>query len=171
MAAKKKSKKKLSGSNRTVAQKTKPAKKSPKKKVSSKKKSPKKAPRKIVIKKTAVKKTSIKSRPIANKAVARKPIKASSKRQFRDNDQLIEAPPIQRQRSTGNSSGQSGDLQGLSNSERADSESVDELIEEGNAFEAGIVSGVEDADNADEKEVHTREVPEDDVPGEYLDEQ
>jgi hypothetical protein len=28
---------------------------------------------------------------------------------------------------------------------------------------------VEDAGDADEKEVHTHEVPEDDVPGEYLD--
>jgi hypothetical protein len=64
---------------------------------------------------------------------------------------------------------ESGDLQGLSNVESADSESVDELIEEGNAFEAGVVSGVEDADRDDEREVHTREVPEDDVPGEYLD--
>ncbi len=64
---------------------------------------------------------------------------------------------------------ESGDLQGLSNVESADSESVDELIEEGNAFEAGVVSGVEEADGEDEREVHTREVPEDDVPGEYLD--
>jgi len=59
----------------------------------------------------------------------------------------------------------------LSNLEGADSESVDELLEEGNAFEAGVVSGVEDADNADGKEVRTREVLEDDVPGEYLDEE
>jgi hypothetical protein len=59
----------------------------------------------------------------------------------------------------------------LSRAEAADSESVDELIEEGNAFEADAVMGVEDADNADEKEVHTHEVPEDDVPGEYLDEE
>ena len=64
--------------------------------------------------------------------------------------------------------GQSGDLQGLSNRESADSESVDELVEEGNAFEAEVVAGVEDAGD-DEREVHTREVPEDDVPGEYLD--
>lgn len=69
------------------------------------------------------------------------------------------------------SAGQSGDLQGLSNVERADSESVDELIEEGNAFEAGVVSGVEEADERGDREVHTREVPEDDVPGEYLDEE
>jgi hypothetical protein len=62
-------------------------------------------------------------------------------------------------------------VQGLSNVEDADSESVDELIEEGNAFEAGIVAGVESADDADEKEVRTHEVPEDDVPEEYLDEE
>jgi hypothetical protein len=68
------------------------------------------------------------------------------------------------------SGAQSGDLQGLSDVESADSESVDELIEEGNAFEAGVVSGVEDAGKRGVREVRTREVPEDDVPGEYLDE-
>ena len=66
------------------------------------------------------------------------------------------------------SGGQSGDLQGLSNRAGADSESVDELLEEGNAFEAEIVKGVEDAPDADEGEVRTHEVPEDDVPEEYL---
>ena len=64
---------------------------------------------------------------------------------------------------------ESGDLEGLSRVEEADSESVDELVEEGNSFEAGAVAGVEEADNADEREVHTHEVPEDDVPEEYLD--
>ena len=64
---------------------------------------------------------------------------------------------------------QSGDLQGLSRVEEADSESVDELVEEGNAFEAGAVAGVEEADDEDTREVHTHEVPEDDVPEEYLD--
>jgi hypothetical protein len=64
---------------------------------------------------------------------------------------------------------QSGDFEGASRSEQADSESVDELAEEGNLFEAGAVAGVEEADNADEREVHTHEVPEDDVPEEYLD--
>jgi N-acetylmuramic acid 6-phosphate (MurNAc-6-P) etherase len=48
-------------------------------------------------------------------------------------------------------------------------ESVDELLEEGNAFEAEVVEGVEDADNADEREVKSHEVLEDDVPDEYLD--
>lgn len=67
------------------------------------------------------------------------------------------------------SSGQSGDLEGLSRAEQADSESVDELVEEGNIFEAGAVAGVEEADDQDTREVHTHEVPEDDVPDEYLD--
>jgi hypothetical protein len=61
-------------------------------------------------------------------------------------------------------------LQGLSNVEDVDSESVDELLEEGNAFEAGVVAGVEDSQDREGKEVRTREFPEDDVPQEYLDE-
>lgn len=63
----------------------------------------------------------------------------------------------------------SEDFQGLSRAEQADAESVDELVEEGNVFEAGAVAGVEEADAEDTREVHTREVPEDDVPEEYLD--
>lgn len=66
------------------------------------------------------------------------------------------------------SAGQSGDLQGLSGIEGAASESVEELLEEGNAYEAEVVKGVEDAEAADEGEVVTHEVPEDDVPEEYL---
>jgi len=66
--------------------------------------------------------------------------------------------------------GQSGDTEQISRGEIADSESVEELLEEGQAFEAGIVNGVENAPDADEGEVRTREVPEDDVPQEYLDE-
>ena len=67
------------------------------------------------------------------------------------------------------SAGQSGDLQQLSDVADADSESVEELVEEGNAFEAEAVAGVEDAKPPDVSEVRTREVPEDDVPAEYLD--
>jgi len=65
--------------------------------------------------------------------------------------------------------GQSGDTEGLSRKPVTDSESVEELAEEGQAFEAGIVDGVENAPDADEGEIRTREVPEDDVPEEYLD--
>ena len=66
------------------------------------------------------------------------------------------------------SAGQSGDTQGLSDVAEAGGESVVELVEEGQAFEADVIDGVEDAPDADVAEVHTREVPEDDVPGEYL---
>ena len=68
------------------------------------------------------------------------------------------------------SAGQSGDTQQISDTASADSESVEELAEEGNAFEADAVYGVENAKDADVSKVTTREVPEDDVPGEYLDE-
>ncbi len=69
------------------------------------------------------------------------------------------------------SAGQSGDIQGISDVASADSESVEELIEEGSSFEAGVVEGVENAKDADVSEVTTRQVPEDDVPEEYLDDE
>jgi hypothetical protein len=67
------------------------------------------------------------------------------------------------------SAGQSGDTQGLSDSAESDSESVEELIEEGQSFEAEAISGVENTPDADVAEVHTKQVPEDDVPSEYID--
>jgi hypothetical protein len=77
----------------------------------------------------------------------------------RNNDHQDELGP--------DSAGQSGDLQGLSDVADADSESVTELIEQGNAFEAEVVDGVENAKDSNVCEVTTREVPEDDVPPEY----
>jgi hypothetical protein len=67
-----------------------------------------------------------------------------------------------------NSAGQSGDLQQISDVAGVDSESVAELVEEGNAFEAEVVDGVENAKDPDVSEVTTRQVPEDDVPEEYI---
>jgi hypothetical protein len=67
------------------------------------------------------------------------------------------------------SAGQSGDTEALSRAEDVDSESVEELLEEGQAFEAGVIGGVEEADDGP-GEVRTRQVPVDDVPKEYLDE-
>jgi N utilization substance protein A len=66
-----------------------------------------------------------------------------------------------------NSAGQSGDLQQLPDDVEAGPQSVEGLVEEGNATEAMAIQGVEDAPPADEAEVTTREVPEDDVPPEY----
>ena len=60
------------------------------------------------------------------------------------------------------SAGQSGDTQGISAAVRTDSESVEELLEEGQSFEAEVVAGVENAPEPDESEVRTKEVPEDD---------
>jgi hypothetical protein len=64
--------------------------------------------------------------------------------------------------------GQSGDTQGLSNIAQADSQSVAELVEEGQFFEAAVVSGVENTPPADQAEVTTKQVGEEDVPPEYL---
>src|SRR5436853_2659785 len=65
--------------------------------------------------------------------------------------------------------GQAGDMPGLASRPKANSESVEELLEEGNALEAEAIQGVENALDADEGEGQTHEVPEDDVPQEYLD--
>jgi hypothetical protein len=74
-----------------------------------------------------------------------------------------------REKGTGpGSAGQSGDTQGLSDVPEAGGESVEELVEEGQSLEAALISGVEDAPDADVAEVHTKQVPEDDVPPEYL---
>ncbi len=67
------------------------------------------------------------------------------------------------------SAGQSGDTQGLSDVAEAGDESVEELMEEGQAFEAEVISGIEDAPDPDVAEVHTRQVRTNDVPSEYLD--
>ena len=57
-----------------------------------------------------------------------------------------------------------GALQGISMEDRADSESVGELLDEGQALEAEAVQGVESAPDADQGEVRTRQPREDDVP-------
>ncbi|MGD0359475.1 MAG: hypothetical protein ABSC93_01310 [Bryobacteraceae bacterium] len=67
------------------------------------------------------------------------------------------------------SAGQSGDTQGLPSIAEAGPESVVELVEEGQAYEAEVISGVENAPDPDVAEVHTKQVREDDVPPEYLD--
>ncbi len=66
------------------------------------------------------------------------------------------------------SAGQSGDNQGLSDIAESGPESVEELVDEGQAFEADAISGVENAPDADVSEVHTTQVKEDDVPSEYI---
>jgi hypothetical protein len=123
--------------------------------------------RKTKKQKPARKKLTAKKKLTKKKAV---PKKASARnRQVQWISQSVDTITLALEERRATLSELSGDLQGLSNVEYADSESVDELLEEGNAFEAEVVKGVEDAENADEVEVHTHEVPQDDVPAEYLD--
>jgi hypothetical protein len=139
-----------------------------KKKAAPKKRSVKKA--KPARKRPAPRRTASKRRPTASrKALAPRPyIEADEETLSADFD--VSEPPTERGLGL-ESGGQSGDTEGLSRMEIADSESVEELVEEGQAFEAGVISGVENAPDADAGGVRTREVPEDDVPQEYLDEQ
>jgi hypothetical protein len=168
MTAKKKTKTKQSRSTKTIKRST-SAKKSAQRKTSSKKKSS--ARKRISAKKKSIQKKAPirKKRTVAAKSVVKKTVGASP-RKPRERDEAVDTQ-FSRSKSSTRSAGQAGDLQGLSDAERADSESVDELLEEGNAFEADVVAGVQDAGNAEGSEVHTHEVPEDDVPGEYLDEE
>jgi len=65
--------------------------------------------------------------------------------------------------------GQSGDLQGLSGREESENESVRELIEEGQFYEASLVDGVENAPPADAGPLRVHRRPEDDLRPEYTD--
>ena len=143
---KKHTKLKKTALKKTAASKRKPVKKKATKKLAKKTAAPTKKP--------ALKKTAVKTKSIGKKSIGKKTERAKPASAFKKPSR---------------SAVQSGDLQGLSNVEAADSESVGELIEEGNAFEAEVVAGVEDAGSRVEREVRTHEVPEDDVPGEYLD--
>jgi hypothetical protein len=154
MAAKRKTKNKQTRSKRTIGKKVPPMKKLARKSAIAKKKSARRKP-------------AVKTRAVGKKTIAVKAVSVL-KRGVRGNSQTIDTMAFSAKKPRAPLGGQSGDLQGLSNVEGADSESVDELIQEGNAFEADVVTGVEEAGNADEREVRTREVPEDDVPGEYL---
>jgi len=171
----------------------------PKKKVGGKKKSSagvkKSAAQKKIIKK-ATPKSSPKKKIVAKKAGASRAIAASAAkksagggkkskaRKVRGITAEIHSPmksslvgdgdfgvePRRPQRGMGSAAaGQSGDTEGISADEEADSESVEELLEEGQSFEAEIISGVEKAGNADDGGVRTHEVPENDVPEEYED--
>jgi|SRR5579863_152798 len=153
MAARKKSRKKTTAKKSSTKLKKSKAKRSAARRKAAPK--PRRKPAKVQGK-AATKK--VKASKVRAKKVKAKKIKTKGKA---DATLLLptEGPEISR----------FGDSIGVSDEERADSESVSELLDEGNTFEAGVVSGVQRADDADESEVRTREFPEDDVPEEYLD--
>jgi hypothetical protein len=66
---------------------------------------------------------------------------------------------------------ETGDAEGLSDSAESSSQSVAELLDEGQSFEASVLNGIENARNADDGPIRTREVRQDDVPAEYLDDE
>jgi hypothetical protein len=132
-------------------------------------------------KKKAVKKTKKKTAPrkpkkpvkkakpalkLALKKTAKKKAAKKRPRGKADSGQLV---GYQRKGLGSLTGGQSGDVQGISNRSGIDSESVTELLEEGQTFEAEAVSGVENAADPDVSEVVTHQFPEDDVPEEYKD--
>jgi hypothetical protein len=121
--------------------------------------------------KAAGKKAAPRKKPAKKAAPKRDPLRKKASRRtkrVRGKSENIGSVVFEPKGLGARSGGQSGDLQGLSGIAGAGSESVEELLEEGNAFEAELVKGVEDAGDADEGEVKTHEVPEDDVPEEYL---
>jgi hypothetical protein len=89
-------------------------------------------------------------------------------RKIRGRADRAEFPRHESTRGGPDTGGQSGDTQGLSGLAETDSESVKELLEEGQAYEAEVVEGVESVPDADQGPVRTHEVPEEDVPEEYI---
>ncbi len=151
MAKKKPTRKKKSASKRKPALKKKPV---AKKKAALKTTSP--------TKKKATKKKAAKKKAAKKKSRGRR----STRRAAGD----VTRVNLGNRRGMGaDSGGQSGDTQGLSRQEHSDSESVEELLEEGQYLEAEAVGGVENARDPDDGEVTTSEFPEDDVPEEYRD--
>jgi hypothetical protein len=127
-----------------------------------------KANGKIAAKPSAAKPTAAKTTVAKGRTAPRRGA-SDSDTDFRANQEveIVSAKPRSRVARAGAGS---GDLQGISTVEDVDSESEDELLEEGQSFEAGIVGGVERAGEDEEHEVVTHEVLEDDVPREYDDE-
>jgi hypothetical protein len=136
-----------------------------KKKVKKKKLAAKKArPAKKANKKAVVKSKAAKSRKVVAKA---KPKAKPARRAPRGTPVEGEVTAFERRGLGPRTGGQSGDTQGIGARPGVDSESVEELLEEGQSYEAEVVDGVENAPEPDQGEVRTRQFKEDDVPEEY----
>lgn len=158
MAARKKTKKRVTKSNKSASRK--PAGTKKPNKANNKAKRP--ANRNKTRRKSASRATAVRN----TRAIALSG--GSAERSSLGRDVTVETAPVIPKGLGARSGGQSGALQGLSDLEGAASESVDELLEEGNAFEAEIVKGVEDAGNDGERPVPIHRVTEDDVPEENV---
>jgi hypothetical protein len=145
-------------------------KKTAKKKTAKKKKaaaSTKAAGRKKAVSKPkAAKKKIVITRRSAQSTRAPREISSGSERSSLGSSRLGRAFPPPKRGMGDEAGGQAGDLQGLSREEDAASESVEELVEEGQAFEADVVNGVENAPDADKGPVRTHDRSEDEIPPE-----
>ena len=144
MAKKKTAAKKKAGGSRKAAGKKKAAKK------------PKAAAKKVVFSKRSARVTRTAPREISS----------GSERSSLGSSRLVRALRSPRRGTGDEAGGQAGDLQGLSREEDAGAESVEELVEEGQAFEADVINGVENAPDADEGPIRTHDRLEDDIPPE-----
>ena len=135
--------------------------------MAKKKKAIKKAKKKAAPRKP--KKQAKKVKPAPKLALRKAPKKKAAKKRPRGKADSAELTGYQRKGLGSFTGGQSGDIQGISGRAGIDSESVTELLEEGQTFEAEAISGVENAADPDVSEVVTHQVPEDDVPEEYQD--
>ena len=133
----------------------------------AKQKKPGRGAKKITAKAKLGRKKAAPKRNAARKpAVRRRPVRET---QAVLGSQSVETVQLRRRARAAAAGAGGGDFGGVSVVAGADSESADELLEEGQTFEAGIVSGVENAPDPDQDEVRTHEVSQDDVPEEYDD--
>jgi hypothetical protein len=114
-------------------------------------------------------KAAVKTKPSTKKKVAAKSKAKPVRRRVKGGPAEGELVSYERRGLGARTAGQAGDTQGIRRKVDVDSESVEELLEEGQSFEAEVVDGVENAPDPDQGEVRTHEVEEDDVPDEYLD--
>ena len=133
----------------------------------AKQKKVKRGAKKITAKaKLTAKKKAPKRKAARKPAIRRRPVRET---QAVQGSQSVPTVQLKRRARAAAAGAGGGDFGGVSTVEGPDSESADELLEEGQTFEAGIVSGVENARDPDQGEVRTHEVPQDDVPEEYDD--
>ena len=131
----------------------------------AKQKKPKRGAKRVTAKGNAIRKAP-KQKTARKSAASRRPAREA---QVVLGSQSVETVPLKRQARAAAAGTGGGDFGGVSVVEGANSESPEELLEEGQTFEAGIVSGVENAPDPDQGEVRTHEVTQDDVPEEYDD--
>jgi hypothetical protein len=113
--------------------------------------------KKTIRKTTATKKKDRRKNPVQRK-------KARKKKTIRGKAANVEIAAVELRGLGPRAGGQSGDIQGLPGLEESGPESVEELAEEGQDYEAEVIAGVENVPDADQGGVRSRRIREDDLP-------